>query len=86
MKFLRKASALAITMALATSVNASSVAMTQFVDSKAERLQEIYKDLHANPELGFMEYRTAGVVTDELTKLGFEVKTGIGCSTGRRAD
>ncbi|EJE4168355.1 amidohydrolase [Vibrio parahaemolyticus] len=78
MKILRKASVLAVTMALATTVNASSNEMTQFVDSKTERLQEIYKDLHANPELGFMEYRTAGVVADELTKLGFEVKTGIG--------
>ncbi len=77
-KTIRKASLLALTMALATSVNASSLEMTQLVDHDTERLQEIFKDFHANPELGFMEVRTAGVVADELKKLGFEVKTGIG--------
>lgn len=48
------------------------------VDEDAERVQEIYKDIHAHAELGFMETRTAGIVAEELSTLGFEVKTGIG--------
>jgi metal-dependent amidase/aminoacylase/carboxypeptidase family protein len=41
-------------------------------------LAEMYKDIHQNPELGFMETRTAGIVAKELKGLGFEVQTGIG--------
>lgn len=48
------------------------------VDGDTARLQEIFKDLHRNPELGFMETRTAGIVAKELGALGYEVKTGIG--------
>ena len=48
------------------------------VDGDSARLQAIFKDLHQNPELGFMETRTAGIVAKELKALGYEVKTGIG--------
>ncbi|GIV17191.1 MAG: peptidase M20 [Armatimonadota bacterium] len=34
-------------------------------------------DLHAHPELGFEEYRTAGIVTDWLKKCGLEVRAGV---------
>jgi amidohydrolase len=39
--------------------------------------QSIRRDLHRNPELGFHEFRTAGIVAHELTQLGFEVHSGI---------
>jgi len=48
------------------------------IDSDTSRLTEMYKDIHQNPELGFMETRTAGIVANELKALGFEVQTGIG--------
>lgn len=48
------------------------------VDADAERVHEIYKDLHQHAELGFMEKRTADVVARELTALGFDVKTELG--------
>jgi len=48
------------------------------VDADAELVQEIFKDIHQNAELGFMETRTAGIVAKELSNLGFKVKTGIG--------
>jgi len=52
--------------------------ITSSVDQDNDRLISIYKDIHQNPELGFMETRTAGIVAKELKALGFEVKTGIG--------
>jgi len=36
------------------------------------------RDLHANPELGFSETRTAAVVAEHLRALGLEVRTGVG--------
>lgn len=36
------------------------------------------RDFHRHPELGFEEFRTAGIVAEELNKLGLEVQTGIG--------
>ncbi|WP_267433173.1 M20 aminoacylase family protein [Sphingomonas sp. GM_Shp_1] len=36
------------------------------------------RDLHAHPELGFHEHRTAGIVADALREAGLEVATGIG--------
>ncbi|MER6022435.1 amidohydrolase [Streptomyces anulatus] len=42
------------------------------------RLEALYKDLHAHPELSFAETRTAGVVAADLARLGFEVTSGVG--------
>ncbi len=36
------------------------------------------RDLHSHPELGFTEIRTAGIVANELARLGLEVQTGVG--------
>jgi metal-dependent amidase/aminoacylase/carboxypeptidase family protein len=48
------------------------------IDADTPRLTAVFKDIHAHPELGFMETRTANVVAGELTALGFKVQTGIG--------
>jgi len=39
--------------------------------------QQLRRDLHMHPELGFNEHRTAGIVSNELKALGVEVVTGI---------
>ena len=39
---------------------------------------DLYQDLHRHPELSFQETRTAGLVSDRLTELGYEVHAGIG--------
>ena len=39
---------------------------------------DFYQDLHRHPELSFQEHRTAGLVSDRLTELGYEVQAGIG--------
>ena len=48
------------------------------VQAVAPRVVDWRRDLHANPELGFHETRTAGVVADHLRALGLEVRTGVG--------
>src|SRR5574341_889839 len=54
---------------------------TDFV-SQAQALEEEMiarrRDFHRHPELGFQEIRTAGIVAQELNKLGLEVRTGVG--------
>jgi len=41
-------------------------------------LQDLRHDLHAHPELGFAEHRTAGVVAEAMRALALEVATGVG--------
>ncbi|ASN19132.1 amidohydrolase [Arthrobacter sp. YN] len=41
-------------------------------------LEELYKDLHAHPELSFQETRTAGIAAGCLEDLGFTVHRNIG--------
>lgn len=41
-------------------------------------LAELYRDLHAHPELSFAETRTAGVIADRLRSTGAEVSTEVG--------
>lgn len=38
---------------------------------------EMRRDFHKYPETGFQEIRTAGVIVEELRKLGFDVQTDI---------
>jgi metal-dependent amidase/aminoacylase/carboxypeptidase family protein len=42
------------------------------------RLEDVYRDLHANPEWSFAERRTAGVAAAWLRQWGYEVQEGIG--------
>nr|WP_242607278.1 amidohydrolase [Comamonas thiooxydans] len=42
------------------------------------QLDTLYKDLHAHPELGFAETRTAARLAKELRSLGFEVTEQVG--------
>ena len=43
-----------------------------------DELADVYRDLHANPELSFQETRTAAMVADRLAAWGYEVTTTIG--------
>jgi amidohydrolase len=42
-----------------------------------EYTRDLRRDFHQHPEIGFQEYRTAGIVASELHELGLEVSTGI---------
>jgi amidohydrolase len=46
---------------------------------QGERLVELRRDFHRHPELAHQEHRTAGVVAEQLRRLGLdEVRTGVG--------
>jgi hippurate hydrolase len=69
--------ACAASSALAQSA-APSARIVPLVDGMYPQLESIYKDIHANPELGFQETRTAAKLAAELRALGFEVTEGVG--------
>ncbi len=51
----------------------AAVFETEFAELVATR-----RDVHAHPELGFQEHRTASMVATRLAALGYQVKTGVG--------
>ncbi len=52
--------------------------MLQRAQTLRERLVEIRRAIHRQPELGFQEFKTARLVADTLTELGVRVETGVG--------
>ena len=48
------------------------------VQAWVPNLIALRRDLHKHPELGFQEVRTAGIVADRLSRLGYAVQTGVG--------
>lgn len=75
MKILRwSAAALAIGMA----APAAAQDIGGEVQKQMPSLMAIYKDFHANPELSFMEVRSAGILAAEARKLGFQVTEKVG--------
>ncbi len=56
---------------------ATNSAMTDPASIDLSRLTEIRRDLHAHPELGFEETRTAAIVADFLRGVGLEVTVGL---------
>lgn len=48
------------------------------VDQEYESLFQLYRHLHANPELSFQEAKTAERIQKELESAGYQVTSGIG--------
>ncbi len=46
--------------------------------SYQDELSSIRRDIHAHPELGLQEHRTAALVADKLAEWGIEVHRGVG--------
>ena len=70
-------------LAIVPSVKAADLAGTKAaidrsLDAQYARIDALYKDIHAHPELGFQETRTAAKLAAELRALGFEVTEGVG--------
>ena len=64
--------------ALALTMPAAAQSLGDQVQQQMPSLMTIYKDLHANPELSFMEVRSAGILATEARKLGFDVTEKVG--------
>ncbi len=59
--------------------------LSTLINDALPDLRTIRRDIHAHPELGYREHRTAGVVTRELDKLagqGVRYKAGLAGGTG----
>ena len=70
-------------LAIVPSVQAADLAGTKAaiersLDAQYSRIDALYKDIHAHPELGFQETRTAAKLAAELRALGFDVTEGVG--------
>ena len=52
--------------------------MRRAVELDMPSLMEIYRDLHANPELSFQEFRTSAKLAAEARRLGFAVTEKVG--------
>ena len=77
-------SGISLLFALLTGVTLSAAplevreAVRARVDAEYPSLAAVYRHLHANPELSFMEVKTAELIARELRSLGFEVTEKVG--------
>ncbi|KHK91215.1 amidohydrolase [Novosphingobium malaysiense] len=75
MKFLPFAAAAAFA---AFPVIAQAQTVAESVASDMQALMDIYRDLHAHPELSFQETRSAGIMAEAAREAGFEVTENVG--------
>src|SRR5665213_3969236 len=52
--------------------------LTTLIDNQLPGLIEIYKDIHAHPELSHQEARTSALLANELRKAGYTVTQRVG--------
>ena len=75
------ASSLVLGLSLAAGAAMAQIPLARVeaaVEAETPRVVAWRRDLHANPELGFAETRTAALVAEHLRSLGMEVRTGVG--------
>jgi amidohydrolase len=70
--------ALLLGTVLVSPVHAQTSKLSDQVAADEPRLVEIFKKIHANPELSIQETETAALIAKELEENGYEVQTGIG--------
>ncbi|MEM8919102.1 MAG: amidohydrolase [Pseudomonadota bacterium] len=68
--------ALAASLLVATQAQADN--LNESISADLPSLMEIYRDLHANPELSGEEFRTAAKLAAEARRLGFAVTEKVG--------
>ena len=59
-------------------IKSSQAGLPSPSDELLTKLEAVYKDLHANPELSMQEHRTAGIAADWLRQHGYEVTDKLG--------
>ena len=81
MSYITKTIAAALLLGTAAPVMAQDSGATDLESSLAEDmpgLMELYRDLHAHPELSFEETETAAKLSKRMRDLGFEVTENVG--------
>ena len=68
----------AAVLALAVACPAQADELADDLKADMPGLMELYRDLHANPELSFEEVRTAALLAGRMRDLGFEVTEKVG--------
>ncbi len=66
------------TLALVIAAPSSANDLRADLQADMPELMELYRDLHANPELSFEEHDTAAKLAKRMRALGFEVTEGVG--------
>lgn len=56
----------------------TQAAIQRSLDAQYPRIDALYRDIHAHPELSFQEVRTAAKLAAEMRALGYEVTEGVG--------
>jgi amidohydrolase len=64
--------------AMATALPVHAQDLSAAIRQDMSDLLELYRDLHANPELSMQETRSAALMADAVRSLGFTVTTGVG--------
>jgi len=75
---LRPLAALFASMLVLPAFAQDNGAVAANIDAMYPKLDAIYKDLHAHPELAFQEVRTAAKLATEMRAIGFEVTEKVG--------
>ncbi|MCW5737607.1 MAG: amidohydrolase [Enhydrobacter sp.] len=65
-------------IAAAADLASTRAAIHRSLDAQYPRIDALYKDLHAHPELSFQEVRTAAKLASEMKALGYDVTEGVG--------
>ncbi len=71
-------SLIALSSGLMLSAAAPTDGIREAIAADMPNLMALYRELHANPELSMMEFKSAARMTAETKKLGFTVTTGVG--------
>lgn len=70
--------AIAATLTTAFAAPTHANQLRASLDEDMPELMELYRDLHAHPELSFEEHETAAKLAKRMRDLGFEVTEGVG--------
>jgi len=71
---------LALLAASITAAPVSAATLDEAIRADLPLLMNVYRDMHANPELSMQEVRTPAKMAKEMRKLGFEVTEHVGKS------
>jgi amidohydrolase len=70
--------ALILVAPLAAAADSDPKLPAQWAEAHLAEITELYRELHAAPELSFQEEKSAARIAEELRQVGAEVTTGIG--------